>query len=295
MTGHGGAGRGAPSAGHLELLRVLEYRGPLTRPELAEATGKTVYAIADRVSRALARGWITEAGTAGKRNAARFTLTRAGTETLAAADSDPTLTAGDDTTTVAVPAGAPIGYGDHPDNDRRGISSAGPLTLGQLRELIGRTADWPADSVIGPEVHEGPALMVYRAPDPTPGCRRATIWPIPYKGIGGHTRYRANCITCDVVCSGWTPEGAVAEFEAHRDIPAPPDDVLAGPLTPAVFAEYCEYFQRGRGRPRASTTRCEHGSILTDSPCPSCDQESEDADAGELRDYVSGLQEVIGE
>jgi hypothetical protein len=85
----------------------------------------------------------------------------------------------------------------------------------------------------------------------------------------GRTRYSASCTTCGTSCSGWTERQARAEFEAHRAIPAPPDDVLAAPLTQAIVAEYPYYYIRGRGHRLAAITDCGHGYWLTDS-CPCC-------------------------
>lgn len=103
----------------------------------------------------------------------------------------------------------------------------------------------------------------------------ATSVPTPYVGIGGKTRYRANCVTCEVVCTDWTPGGALEAFEEHRAIPGPPAELLAGPLTNAVFQKYCDYYIRGRGRPIASTSRCPHDVVFTDSPCSLCDDDPE--------------------
>lgn len=85
----------------------------------------------------------------------------------------------------------------------------------------------------------------------------------------GRDRFSASCQTCGVPCTGWTEEAARAEFEAHKAIPAPPADVLARPLSKAIFDQFPEYFITGRGRVIASQTDCGHGYRLTDS-CPCC-------------------------
>ncbi|MBF6326516.1 hypothetical protein IU451_28870 [Nocardia cyriacigeorgica] len=90
-----------------------------------------------------------------------------------------------------------------------------------------------------------------------------------FVGIRGLTRYSASCEPCDVVCSGWTEEQAIAEFEKHRTIPAPPVSVLAQPLTPEIVAEYPHFYIDGRGRQIADNTDCAHGYLLTSS-CPLC-------------------------
>ncbi len=87
--------------------------------------------------------------------------------------------------------------------------------------------------------------------------------------LAGHDRYSASCTTCDVPCSGWTQADALAAFAAHRDMPAPPADVLAQPLTAAIVHQFPAYFISGRGRQIASKTDCGHGYFLTDS-CPCC-------------------------
>ncbi|MDE1673792.1 hypothetical protein [Nocardia gipuzkoensis] len=92
----------------------------------------------------------------------------------------------------------------------------------------------------------------------------------------GRDRYNASCETCDVPCSGWTETAAVANFEAHKAIPAPPADVLAQPLTPATIQQWPEYFIRGRGRPIAARTDCGHGYPLT-ARCHGCDHDEDQA------------------
>jgi hypothetical protein len=85
----------------------------------------------------------------------------------------------------------------------------------------------------------------------------------------GRDRYSASCTTCGVPCMGWTQDQAHAAFVAHRDMPAPPADVLAAPLTVDIVAAYPAYFINGRGRQLAARTDCGHGYFLTDS-CPCC-------------------------
>lgn len=109
-------------------------------------------------------------------------------------------------------------------------------------------------------------------------CATASSVPTPYVGIGGRTRYRANCVTCEVVCTGWSALEALEVFEEHRSIPAPPDDLLAGPLTNTIFQKYCDYYIRGRGRPIASRSRCPHNVVFTDSPCGMCDDDMEEGE-----------------
>lgn len=88
----------------------------------------------------------------------------------------------------------------------------------------------------------------------------------------GRERFSASCSTCGAACTGWTQTAAVAAFEEHRAIPAPPADVLARTLTPADIRKFPEYFILGRGRSIALRTACAHGYRLTDS-CPGCDDD----------------------
>ncbi|MBB5155912.1 hypothetical protein [Saccharopolyspora phatthalungensis] len=52
--------------------------------------------------------------------------------------------------------------------------------------------------------------------------------------------------------------------------PAPPQDVLARPITAADVAAYPVYFIHGPGRDIAQNTLCAHDYTLVDS-CPGCD------------------------
>ena len=78
----------------------------------------------------------------------------------------------------------------------------------------------------------------------------------------GETAFSGTCVRCGVPVWAASREDAQARFAEHRDIPAPPAEVLARPVTGADVDEYPEWFLNGRGCPVAAAVKCEHGVPL---------------------------------
>ncbi|MFD3594374.1 hypothetical protein ACFWU5_16745 [Nocardia sp. NPDC058640] len=77
------------------------------------------------------------------------------------------------------------------------------------------------------------------------------------------------CDPCGVPVWAGSPEDAQTRFEHHRDIPEPPAEVLARPVTVADVDTYPAWFLNGRGFPVAAAAKCQHGYTLV-AFCPEC-------------------------
>ncbi|MFD6400727.1 hypothetical protein [Nocardia sp. NPDC060249] len=94
-----------------------------------------------------------------------------------------------------------------------------------------------------------------------------TITEKPY--IDGATVFSGVCDSCGVPVWAASREDAQARFEHHRDIPEPPAEVLARPVTAADVDTYTAWFLNGRGYPIAAAAKCQHGYALV-AFCPEC-------------------------
>ncbi|MEV6219855.1 hypothetical protein [Nocardia sp. NPDC051833] len=70
------------------------------------------------------------------------------------------------------------------------------------------------------------------------------------------------CDLCGVPVWAASREDALARFEEHRAIPAPPAAVMGRPVTLADVDTYPEWFLNGRGYPVAAAVKCPHGEPL---------------------------------
>lgn len=85
----------------------------------------------------------------------------------------------------------------------------------------------------------------------------------------GHGLVQGKCVPCGIPVLAASHRDAIARFEEHRDIPAPPAEVLSQPVTVELIDDYPAWFINGRGYKAALATKCPHGESLLFF-CASC-------------------------